>query len=99
MTLGEMVAEREEKIRVEIFLVPRDHTPVEELVTALGNSERWRNRLEVEVTRAEGWPLAQTPYGTFRGNFVVVDGTHVVHGTDYWALSQALEDTAQPMTI
>lgn len=79
------------KLLVEIFTLPYDHSPVEELVHAIAGSVRWQDRLHVHVNHTNQWPKAETPYGEISGNTVVVCETHVLHGPDYWGLVRALE--------
>lgn len=85
----------DEKIVVEVFLLIHDHTPVEELVSAIARSERWRDRVTLRVNRLEGWHKAETPYGTISENTVVVCRTHVISQPDYWTVTRALEDCEQ----
>lgn len=82
----------EDKIVVEVFTLLNDHSPVEELVTAVTGVSRWKDRVEVEFNRTREWGRAETPYGTIEGNTVVVAGEYVISGPDYWTLQQALED-------
>ena len=72
------------------------HTPVEELVTAVANSGRWKDRLDLRVNRVAEWPSTTTPYGTITDNTVVVSGQHIISGNDYWGLQQALELCDEP---
>ena len=85
----------DEKILVELYCMPHDCTDVEELVSAVANSVRWRDRLDVRVSHMREAPRASTPYGVVGDHTVVVCGTHIVHGPDYQALTRALEDCAQ----
>lgn len=84
----------DDKIVVEVFTLVNDHTPVEELVTAVTNGARWKDRVEVSFNRTGEWNQAETPYGTIEGNTVVVGGEHMISGLDYWTLQHALEDVS-----
>ncbi|HEY3317617.1 MAG TPA: hypothetical protein VGK50_04270 [Coriobacteriia bacterium] len=84
-----------EKIVVEVFSLIHDHTPVEELATAIARSKRWKDSVTLRVNRLDQWPSAETPYGKITDNTVVVHGKHVMSQPDYWTLQQALEDCEQ----
>lgn len=84
----------DDRIRVELFCMQYDCTEILELVAAVSNSVRWKDRLDVRISHIAGNPRAATPYGVVGEHTVVVCGTHVVRGPDYQGLVRALEDCA-----
>jgi hypothetical protein len=81
----------DEKMLVELYCKHPGCDPVEELVGAVARSVRWKDRIDLRVSRFSDGPQA-TPYGLVADNAVVVCGVHVIHGVDYRALTRALED-------
>jgi hypothetical protein len=81
----------EDKILVELYCKQPECEPVEELVSAVANSVRWKHRVDLRVNRFHDGPQP-TPYGPVADSAVVVCGMHVIHGIDYRTLTRALED-------
>jgi hypothetical protein len=93
--MPEMDDDAGEKIIVELYCLKPEADPVAELVSAVANSVRWKDRLDVRVQKFDGNPAVPAPYGHFRDDTVVVCGTHVIRSVDYAALTRALEDCEQ----
>ncbi len=82
----------DDRILVELYCLRPDCQPVEDLVSAVVNSVRWKDRIDLRVEHLDEYLVATTPYGPIADHTVVVCGTHILRGTDYGALTRALED-------
>lgn len=89
----------EGRILVELYCMRPDCEPIEELVTAVANSVRWKDRVDLRIRHVDDHPVAATPYGLIDEHTVVVCGTHVIRNADYHAITRALEDCSGPEPI
>lgn len=85
----------DDRILLELYCLRPDSQPVEELVSAVVNSVRWKDRIDLRVEHLDEHLVATTPYGPIADHTVVVCGTHILRRTDYGALTRALEDCVE----
>jgi hypothetical protein len=93
MATGKPPAETpDDRILVEFFCEQPDCRETEDLLSAVANSVRWSDRVEVRVQHLDDAPDHLSPRMRTGRSTVIVCGRHRLHDADYSSLKRALED-------